>query len=170
MNIITRKEAIKHGLLRYFTGKPCKRNHVAERRVSNRICTECTKGKRGDYAEGEKEYKRKYYLKNRERALTQSKVRYEANKPAAFVSAKAWRSRNPGAVNAITAARRADIDKRTPSWADLEAIKFFYECCPAGCHVDHIIPLHGKTVSGLHIAENLQWLPASENMKKSNKF
>jgi len=66
--------------------------------------------------------------------------------------------------------RRSGISQQTPSWANKEAIKFFYECCPAGCHVDHIIPLRGKTVSGLHVETNLQWLPAAENHRKSNKF
>lgn len=60
--------------------------------------------------------------------------------------------------------------KRTPEWANLEAVKFWYECCPKGCEVDHIIPLHGKTISGLHIETNLQWLTQSQNRGKSNKW
>jgi hypothetical protein len=59
---------------------------------------------------------------------------------------------------------------RTPNWADLAAIKQFYLNCPEGYEVDHIIPLKGKNVSGLHILENLQYLPASLNRKKSNTF
>jgi hypothetical protein len=65
---------------------------------------------------------------------------------------------------------RANRLKRTPMWADLAKIKEIYDNCPEGYHVDHIIPLNGKTVSGLHVANNLQYLPANINCSKSNKF
>jgi len=66
--------------------------------------------------------------------------------------------------------KQKELYQRTPIWANFKAIEFFYECCPKGCHVDHIIPLRGKNISGLHIETNLQWLPAIENMKKGNKY
>ena len=53
---------------------------------------------------------------------------------------------------------------------DKEEIAEFYRNCPEGYHVDHIIPLNGKNVSGLHTIINLQYLPATENLRKSNKF
>lgn len=61
---------------------------------------------------------------------------------------------------------------RIPAWFKNEAkqIASFYENCPEGYHVDHIIPLQGSTVSGLHTLNNLQYLPAEENIKKSNSF
>ena len=81
-----------------------------------------------------------------------------------------WKVLNRGRVNYLVNKRRRGAEDRTPTWADLDAIAFFYECCPADCHVDHIIPLHGKNISGLHVETNLQWLPASENLKKSNTW
>ena len=53
---------------------------------------------------------------------------------------------------------------------DKKEIAEFYRNCPEGHHVDHIIPLNGKNVSGLHTVSNLQYLPATENLRKSNKF
>lgn len=41
--IVTRSEAIKRGLLRYFTGKACKHGHYSERNINDSICSECTK-------------------------------------------------------------------------------------------------------------------------------
>jgi hypothetical protein len=85
-------------------------------------------------------------------------------------TANKWHSQNKEKGAASSAKRRAAILKRTPSWADQEAINFFYECCPKDCHVDHIIPLQGKKVSGLHVETNLQWLPAKNNLSKGNKW
>ena len=56
-----------------------------------------------------------------------------------------------------------------PSWANLEKIKEIYLGCPDGYEVDHIIPLQGNLVCGLHCESNLQYLPMSENRSKSNK-
>lgn len=69
-----------------------------------------------------------------------------------------------------TAKRRAAKLQRTPAWADHEAIKAMYISCPEGYHVDHIVPLQGKLISGLHTDENLQYLTAKDNLAKSNKF
>lgn len=49
-------------------------------------------------------------------------------------------------------------------------VKTRLEGYPQDCHVDHVIPLRGKTVSGLHVPDNLQYLSSSENMQKHNKF
>lgn len=66
--------------------------------------------------------------------------------------------------------QKVDIKVRTPSWANLDKIRSIYENCPEGMHVDHIIPLRGKLVSGLHVENNLQYLFEEDNLKKNNSF
>jgi hypothetical protein len=66
--------------------------------------------------------------------------------------------------------RRAIAKQATPKWANLDKIKEIYLLCPAGYHVDHIIPLNNEIVCGLHVENNLQYLLATENLEKSNKF
>lgn len=55
-------------------------------------------------------------------------------------------------------------------WANLDKIKDIYANCPEGFEVDHIVPLQGVDVCGLHCENNLQYLPMSVNRSKSNKF
>jgi len=59
---------------------------------------------------------------------------------------------------------------RTPKWADEDAIQTMYARCPDKYTVDHIYPLQGALISGLHVLENLQYLTRSENCSKSNAF
>lgn len=81
-----------------------------------------------------------------------------------------WVQRYPWKNNCKNIFRRLKVNQQTPKWANKEAIVTFYKNCPKGYHVDHIIPLNGKNVSGLHTLENLQYLSATENLRKGNKF
>lgn len=88
---------------------------------------------------------------------------------------KAWRNKNREYHRAVSGTRaqtrRAAKLHRTVAWADQEAIAAIYkEAKETGMSVDHIVPLQGKLVSGLHVEYNLQLLPASDNFAKCNKF
>lgn len=73
--------------------------------------------------------------------------------------------------------RRAVKLNRTPAWADRDKIKNLYieaalltESTGIQMHVDHIVPMQGELVSGLHVEYNLRVIPASENQAKFNRF
>lgn len=124
-------------------------------------------------------YMKDWRKNNPEAAHAIDKRRYSAKRAAD------WRAKNPERLRehrqrnyhknkakfyASNAKRKADKLRQTPAWADLQAIRKIYENCPEGHHVDHIVPLRGKTVRGLHVEYNLQYLLASDNIRKNNRF
>lgn len=73
--------------------------------------------------------------------------------------------------------RRAAERQATPRWANHFFIAEIYhlaklreQVCGGEWHVDHIVPLRGKTVCGLHVEHNLQVIPAEINHQKSNRW
>lgn len=89
--------------------------------------------------------------------------------------------RSPDETRAYHRAWATDKQKRikqaTPSWADKSKIKEFYlrasiltKETGITYEVDHIIPIKGKNVCGLHVETNLQVITQAENRKKGNQF
>lgn len=137
---------------------------------------------------------RRWYERNREQALVKDREqrlarldaaqqkdreRYWANREQKTQSNREWAKNNPGRVAAYAAARRAAKALRTPEWLtaqDWAAIFAVYEqarrlTAETGVlhHVDHEIPLRGRTVSGLHVPSNLRCLEATLNLMKNNR-
>ena len=125
----------------------------------------------------------KEYRKNNSKTLgVKRRKRYIKNIDKERSDNKQWKQSNPDKRAYYDSKRRAAKLQRTPAWADLETIKQVYADCveinlaakTAGCTekfvVDHMIPIQGKFVSGLHIANNLQIITAKENLEKSNIF
>tara|TARA_Y100000310_G_scaffold163786_1_gene163573 strand:+ start:167 stop:637 length:471 start_codon:yes stop_codon:yes gene_type:complete len=110
------------------------------------------------------------YVKNRCRVLERTRKWQKKYTEKRKVDMHTWYLRNKSSVLASTAKRKAAKLLRTPVWSDLEKIRKIYLNCPSGYHVDHIIPLQGRLVSGLHVPENLQYLTAFENCSKNNRF
>lgn len=96
---------------------------------------------------------------------------YNRNRITVNAQATRYAKLNAGWKRSATAKRRAILLQAIPAWADLVKIKQYYiEAKQQGLVVDHIIPLQGKLVCGLHVENNLQLLTASENSQKHNKF
>lgn len=170
-----------------------------------------------------KEYKRQWYLKNRERKKEQDRRRYEAkreeilayhkerrdknpeymkeywrnnrDKQRAYAAkgrekhgdkyreiTRKWKKANPDRVLASCNKRRAMEIFAIPrclvgNFFEERKIAAFYaearrlaEVRGGEWHVDHIVPLRGKNVCGLHVSWNLQVLPKTENLKKGNRM
>jgi hypothetical protein len=88
----------------------------------------------------------------------------------------AYRARNKPKTRAKFVAYKAAKIQATPSWANEEKIREFYFAADflglvtgEWYHVDHIVPLRSKTVCGLHTDQNLQVIPASDNLRKNNR-
>jgi 5-methylcytosine-specific restriction endonuclease McrA len=103
-----------------------------------------------------------YYLQNKETRSAYRRRHYELNRSNYI---------------ADSASRAERCKRSTPPWADRGAIRDLYKKAAdltnstgIAHHVDHIVPLRGKFVSGLHVQNNLQVIPAKENLRKNNRF
>lgn len=97
----------------------------------------------------------KYYNDNRDILLAQKREYIQENLPA---------------IVAKNANRRSMKQNATPRWSDIKEITAIYNNCPKGYHVDHIVPLNGELVCGLHVEHNLQYLTSEDNLRKGNRF
>lgn len=126
-----------------------------------------------------RENQAKYVNDNREKLHESNRRRYHENKEKYTATNKEWRGNNTDKINASSAKRHAQKLKAMPSWLsdqDKESIKSIYSLCRkltqdtgVDHHVDHIVPLRGDNVCGLHVHWNLQVVTAEENISKGNK-
>ena len=111
------------------------------------------------------------YKANGKRALTKIKRDAKPLSEARKAARKRWAERNKWYFAADRAHRRM-LAKHPVSDGDKVEIDGMYLFCSIfpQFEVDHIFPVKGKTVSGLHVARNLQVIPRAENRAKGNKF
>ena len=185
----TREEAKRTGAKYYFTGQPCKHGHIAARKTKG-ACVECLKVEwekatvtRAEYfkeynnSEAGQKAKQKYYAANSD--LVKLKALARSNEQRQQYR-KAWKEKHPEAVKASTKHRRDKHKQATPAWLTPEhkrQIKQIYVDAMTVSRitgvpyvVDHIVPLRGEDVCGLHVPWNLQIMTRAENLKKSNKL
>jgi hypothetical protein len=156
-----KKSSAKDGLSHYC--KPCNKEFSSAWRKDN---IEYARSKENEYS-----------ALNREKKRVQSKEWRTNNLQKSREGSLRWARENKGVKLAANAAREKHIKIRTPKWANIQAIKDIYELAVfvseemgEAYHVDHVIPLRGKLVSGLHIETNLQIIKAVDNLSKNNKF
>lgn len=180
MKVCTRcstKKSLDSFLIRADTGKlrrqckDCCKNHRAKRYIHNRerYSAEGTAYYKKN-KERIKERHRTYSLEHSAETAERSKKWALANPQRRRAAARARAREKPHLIRASAARYRAKKLNATPRWSETEEIKEFYKNCPNGYHVDHVIPLQGKTVSGLHVLGNLQYLTPIENTSKGNRF
>ncbi len=178
----------------YAQCRPCRAEYLKQWRVNNpgrnaALCAKWTAENR-DYklkllaeyrakpenAEKARLKAKQWYSENKERALAweaanrekrqeQSKLRHQRR----YETDAQYREycRQHGRV---TRAKRRAAEAANLAKSYATEIKRIYARCPEGHEVDHIVPLLGKNVSGLHVPWNLQYLPVKANRSKGNKL
>ena len=183
-----RADAKAQGAKHYFTGKPCKHGHIALRETKG-SCVECRKlehqasyANRKDYfaeynrSDRGKENKRKYYDQNKDVVIAKALA---APKDLKQARRDKYDRLNPEQRKARCSARRARFKQATPKWLTAEQKKEIRDkyleaqqlirATGKRFEVDHIEPILGEDVCGLHVPWNLQILLKEDNLKKSNK-
>lgn len=118
---------------------------------------------------------RDYYARNRDKVISRQSSLNSSRRDEMARRMREWRRVNPEKAKAARVAYYSRM-KRIPTWADVDVIVGIYKQASGmralgiDVHVDHIIPLRGKTVSGLHTHNNLRLVLAEENLKKNAKF
>lgn len=179
--------------------KQCKRGNIAERdNWGHCLCGDCKKYRYDKqianpnrltrirtWKQNNKDkvggYSKKWNINNKEKrrniVISWRERNPQKVKEMSARGGKKWASNNKGKRNAIDMKRKAALLQRTPKWCDTEKIRKYYieadrltKETGIPHEVDHIIPLQGKTISGLHVHNNLQILTQSENRSKQNNI
>lgn len=177
----TRAEAKQTGAVHYFTGQPCKHGHVALREVKG-TCVVCREAeqkrsaakRRGQpKSEAAKRAGRRYYERNRDAVIAKASLQPpEARREYR----RRWKANNPDTVKAHVVQKRSRLRRATPRALSKEhrrQLREFYVSAAEISRstgmtysVDHVVPLAGKNICGLHVPWNLQIIPLLDNCKK----
>lgn len=172
LHIISKKKAKELGMKWYFTGKPCAKGHVAQRNMWTE-CYLCKSAKNKKWKENNREdherYQREYQRENADYFRRQSDRWWRSHRKHVYArnlkrkEKKRLRTLDfENRINRlINKQREIELRQMAKQYEEWLGIKF---------EVDHIVPLLGKKVSGLHWYGNLQLLPMTFNRRKRESF
>ncbi|MEN6544486.1 MAG: hypothetical protein ABFE07_00420 [Armatimonadia bacterium] len=182
----------------YFTGAACANGHFSPRGTSSKKCLACHRERQArirdtpEQKEARRAYDRRrwekdrayfiekgrrYHADNRDQVNEQKREYWAENREQMAEARKRWKAKNRARVRHMNACRKKLIAIATPPWADRSAILAVYEeaervteATGVQHHVDHIVPIKGESVCGLHVHYNLRPLPWDQNIKKKNRL
>jgi hypothetical protein len=177
-----RKQAQALGLKTYFTGKPCKRGGIADRRLNGDClcdaCLEFTRLLKNKWSTKNPEKHKAWKEANPEKMKAYKQDWQEKNRVEQRARLNKWKKDNPEKVLADFHKRRASQINATPKWyGEFDAFvmqeaallsRYRSAITNVKWHIDHMIPLQSKTASGFHCASNIQVIPEALNVRKRN--
>jgi len=163
MEILLRKKAKEQQSMFYFTGLLCPNGHISKRYTKTSNCVAC----------------HSLYYKEPKEKIKQKEYREKTKEQKAAYD-KIFSQKNADYRNSLKSNNRAKRKQRIVGW-DKELTEFIakesyslatlrYKHTGIKWHVDHVIPLCGKDVCGLHVWNNLAVIPALENLRKGNRI
>jgi hypothetical protein len=175
---------------RHFTGKECQKCGTTKKYVKGLKCVQCAINRSAEWQKQNKdrhlEVMRGVHADYRARhpdRVKSAKKKYSETDKARIVRARANKkfvTRHPDKKREADFLNKSARRSSTPDWltkADRAEIEGLAQFCRVmrsitgnEYHIDHIVPIRGDGVCGLHVPWNLQAVPATENLRKSNKL
>ena len=146
-------------------------------------CKKCMQARNKIWSQQNKEkmreYSKAYKARNKDAIAERSKLYALQNPEKRKATMQSYRQKNKSSEAENVRRRQARLLQRTPKWLTVDDIWMMREAYSLAqlrtemfgftWHVDHVLPLQGKTVSGLHVPQNLQVIPWFDNLSKANK-
>lgn len=171
-----------------FLGSLCRHGHdhgagASWRHKANGTCVECQSARIAKWQSSERGLAaaRATKLRRKEKVVEENRLYRFRNRDRIIAYNNEYRAKNRdwflSYYRGYNATKKAAMRQAMPPWADTARIQSVYDLAheltqSTGVkhHVDHIVPLISKRVCGLHVPANLRVVPATENLRKGNRW